>query len=293
MTILLIGGHGNIGKGLCMTNLGNEFVPTSRTNKAMIQLDPLDLDDLKATLDSHNYAAVVLLSACSKLDYCQQYPFESWNINVRMPSVIAKLTNQLGHKFVSFSTEYVYDGTLNHPKTESSQNISPISRYAYQKLLCEQYVLDNNPNALVLRLPKVYNYKYKGNLLTDSILTMNNLNSEQGLLAEDQLFSPISCDCLASILLKAIKINVAGVFNCGGSEIISRYDFVRIVADQLSLSFAYEKGKLHEITGANDLPCNTSMDSTALHELTGCRPMSILNYVQKHERALKCLTATI
>ena len=289
MTILLIGGNGNIGKGLCMTNLGKNFVPTSRTNKALIKLDPQDLDSLKSILDSHNYTAVVLLSACSKLDYCQQYPFDSWKINVRMPSQIAKLTHQLGYKFVSFSTEYVYDGTLNHPKTESPQNISPISRYAYQKFLCEQYVLDSNPNSLVLRLPKVYNYNYRGNLLTDCILAMNNKNV---LLAEDQLFSPISCDCLASILLKAIEINVAGVFNCGGSEMISRYDFVRIVAEQLSLTFDYEKGKLHAITGDQDLPCNTSMDSTALHELTGCSPISILHYVQKHERALKCLPTT-
>ena len=68
----------------------------------------------------------------------------------------------------------MYDGTLNYPKTESPQNISPISRYAYQKLLCEQYVLDSNPNSLVLRLPKVYNYNYRGNLLTDSIMPMNN-----------------------------------------------------------------------------------------------------------------------
>ena len=112
MTILLIGGNGNIGKGLCMTNLGKNFVPTSRTNKALIKLDPQDLDSLKSILDSHNYTAVVLLSACSKLDYCQQYPFDSWKINVRMPSQIAKLTHQLGYKFVSFSTEYVYDGII-------------------------------------------------------------------------------------------------------------------------------------------------------------------------------------
>ena len=60
MTILLIGGHGNIGKGLCMTNLGNQFVPTSRTNNAMIQLNPLDLDALNKSININGATHMVL-----------------------------------------------------------------------------------------------------------------------------------------------------------------------------------------------------------------------------------------
>ena len=98
--------------------------------------------------------AIIHTAAISDVNYCQENPSETSKINRDSAINISGLCADLGIGFIFTSTDLVFDG-LNPPYDETSP-VSPISRYAEQKVEAEIKIQECNPNAAICRMPLMY-----------------------------------------------------------------------------------------------------------------------------------------
>ncbi|MDR1326132.1 MAG: dTDP-4-dehydrorhamnose reductase [Treponema sp.] len=130
-------------------------------------------------------------------------------LNVDGPGNIAALAYKLGARFIHFSTDYVF-GTYNKPVSTSTgekrpyleaDDTSPIGVYAASKRDGEVRVIENTPDAYVIRTSWLYG-KYGNNFVT----TMLRLMQERDTISvvNDQRGSPTWAHDLADAIVKMI-----------------------------------------------------------------------------------------
>ena len=265
------------------SGLANNFIPAS-TNPAKrldnyLRLNPFRISDLNQFLVENACDGIVLLTGCSKLAYCEQEPHISYSVNVELPCQIARLASDHDLPVVFFSTEYLYNGSFNFPKTESDKNLLKLSNYSKQKHAMEELVMSLNPCSTILRIPKIYNHFYPGNLLGDLLEVFKT--NKRLLVAKDQVLSPLSSEDLSNILTQVIKKKLFGIFNCGGPEHMSRFRFAQIVSSFVSNDVELEPVKLSDVVDCSLIPLNTCMDSSRLSQLLKYSSCSINDYMIK------------
>lgn len=99
---------------------------------------------------------VLHLAALSDTGYCQQHPEDSHRANVDVPLWMAQAAAQMGAKLVAFSSDQVYAGVTQEGPLPETLALSPANTYGQHKLEAEQKVLDSLPNAVLLRVPWMY-----------------------------------------------------------------------------------------------------------------------------------------
>ena len=99
---------------------------------------------------------VLHLAALSDTSFCQQHPEESYRANVEVPVWMAEGASAAGAKLAAFSSDQVYAGTEQDGPLPETLALSPSNVYGRHKLEAEQRVLDILPDAVLLRVPWMY-----------------------------------------------------------------------------------------------------------------------------------------
>lgn len=96
------------------------------------------------------------LAALSDTGYCQAHPEESRRANVEVPLWMADAAAAAGAKLVAFSSDQVYAGVRQEGPLPETLALAPANTYGQHKLEAEQRVLDLLPDAVLLRVPWMY-----------------------------------------------------------------------------------------------------------------------------------------
>lgn len=152
--IVIVGSNGRLGRAL---------VDTCRANFDIAALTRHDLDlawsekRIVEALESGAAGAdaVLLAAGDTNVDHCQSHPEEARQLNVTAVGDIARWSAQRGIRFISFSSDYVFDGHQEAPYTETDP-IHPLSIYGQSKADGETATLEASPNHLVVRLTWLY-----------------------------------------------------------------------------------------------------------------------------------------
>ena len=280
--ILVIGATGNIGSSLLEQDNNKTLIGTSRSlgNGPIISLNPYNKEDIKLIIREHNIDSIVLLSATSKVDACYKNINLSSLSNIELPKIVSKASDELNKQIIFMSTEYIYNGEIEKEKNESVKNICPKNYYSLQKYAAETLVLETNKRSLILRLPKVYNFEYPGNFVYNFINKVKD-GSKLHKVAADQIFSPLSTYDLYKIIVLSANKDLKGIYNCGGIESKSRYEFILDIINSLKLNCMIEKDSLLNISGDSDLPLNVAMDSSKLHTELSYWPNSLKECIKR------------
>lgn len=126
-------------------------------------------DDILRFIEQEQPDAVLHLAALSDTGFCQQHPEESYRANVEVPVWMAEGASAAGAKLAAFSSDQVYAGTEQDGPLPETLALSPANVYGRHKLEAEQRVLDLLPDAVLLRVPWMYdlpswNLPIRGNL---------------------------------------------------------------------------------------------------------------------------------
>ncbi|HVG15640.1 MAG TPA: family 1 glycosylhydrolase, partial [Chitinophagaceae bacterium] len=76
-------------------------------------------------------------------------------VNCEGPAKLAKKCKEQGIRFLSFSSDLVFDGTKKEPYVESDE-LNPLNVVGLSKAMSEQAILDNNSEALVVRTSSLF-----------------------------------------------------------------------------------------------------------------------------------------
>jgi dTDP-4-dehydrorhamnose reductase len=169
-------------------------------------LDLSRVGTIEATLDRLDPAAVVNCAAYTKVDRAEEEEDLATTVNGVAVGVLARWCAKRNRRLVTFSTDYVFDGTGSTPYLESSPT-SPINAYGRSKRAGEIEALESG--ALVVRTSWVISGSHPN--FVPAILR----KARQGPLSvvDDQLGCPTIAGDLADATLAAISAGVGGVLH--------------------------------------------------------------------------------
>ena len=193
MTILIFGSTGQIGQALGaqlddVIVLGREQADFSKP------------DTLPAVVEDIHPEAVINAIAYTQVDKAEEEEPLATLINGDAPGVLANVAAKLGIPFVHYSTDYVYDGSGDQPRIETTPT-APLSAYGRSKLAGEKAVEAAGGRYLIFRTSWVYDAFGKNFLKT---MLRLGAEREQLRVVADQIGAPSYAPHLALATLQAM-----------------------------------------------------------------------------------------
>ncbi|OGB94932.1 MAG: NAD(P)-dependent oxidoreductase [candidate division NC10 bacterium RBG_16_65_8] len=216
--------------------------------------------------------AVVHCAAETSPDLCQAHPDESRRINVEVPADIARLCAGAGVPCAFVSTDLVFDGT--RPPYREGDPVSPIGVYGDQKAAAERAVREQNPGAVVCRLPPIFGDPgpASASFIQPWIAALHG--GRELRLFTDEFRTPVGARTAAMGLLMALGVG-SGILHLGGRERISRYDLGILLAEILGADAGLiTPGQQRDRAVGAPRPPDVSLDSSRAYAL-GYDPPSL------------------
>ncbi len=197
MKILVTGCNGQVGWELARTLLPlGEVVAANRQ-----QLDLADPDRLRAGIRRIAPDVIVNAAAYTAVDKAEQEPELAQAINAAAPEVMANELKAGSGLLVHYSTDYVFDGTLDRPYHESDA-ANPANSYGRSKLAGEQAISRCGADYLILRTSWVYASRGQNFMKTMLRLAAER---EQLRIVADQTGAPTWARLIAETTAHVVK----------------------------------------------------------------------------------------
>ena len=227
-TLLVIGSRGFVGGYAAQVAEADFHVIKANRNSTGqwndIAIDVTNPGSVSSAFRASRPDAVLLLSAISDIDRCQQHPDEARDVNLRGAERVAEACATSNARLLFTSTGAVFDGR-QHGYVEESP-VNPVSVYGETKALAEISVLKLCPSALVVRLSLVLGFA--GRPGTNGMLDSLRTRWASGEIVFAPVFesrNPIDAGTAASFMIDLLKkTETKGIFHVGCTDPIVRYD---------------------------------------------------------------------
>jgi dTDP-4-dehydrorhamnose reductase len=176
---------------------------------------------------------VVHCAALTNVDKCQHEPERCKTLNTSASGILAAAAKKNGSALVYISTDAVYaKGPGPHDEKNAGGDLSV---YAASKLEAESSVMKAHVGALVLRTCMIgWNQNPGLSSLAEWIVATLSEGKQLPGFA-DVRFSPLFTGTLAKLMLSAAQAGLAGVYNLGSSDGLSKYQTALLFAQGLGL----------------------------------------------------------
>lgn len=226
------------------------------------RLDLTDQEEVKSVLAEIRPELIIHCAAYTKLDDCEKNHGYAKLMNVDVTGLLAEQTS----RFVYISSDAVFSGDKGNYKEEDASDA--INYYGHTKYLGEKAALKNQ-NSLVIR-SSIYGFNTNEN---QSIAEWGARNLSVGKSVNgftDVIFNPLYSWQLAQILLELVKNDCKGVLHLGSDEVLSKFDFFRLLARELNV----DEGLVNPVSVDSieflaKRTKNTSLNVEKMSELTG------------------------
>ncbi len=176
--------------------------------------------------------AIVNAAAHTAVDKAESEPERARAINALAPGALAAEAAALGAWLVHFSSDYVFDGSGDAPRTEDAPT-GPLNAYGRSKLEGEQLVRASGCRHLILRTSWVY--AARG---ANFAKTMLRLAAERDAIdvIDDQFGAPTGAELLADVAALALRRALAepalaGTYHCAAAGVTSWHGYARFVIE--------------------------------------------------------------
>ena len=245
--IWVIGYKGMLGSEICrqLTENNIQFV------RSDVDVDITDIKALDQFAKCWAVTWIINCAAYTAVDKAESDIELAHKLNVEGPENIARVAKKYGAKLIHISTDYVFDGTGDTPRTEDMP-VAPIGVYGVTKAKGEEAVRNNTDKYYILRTAWLYGWAGK-NFVYTMIRAMNN--HEAVKVVNDQKGTPTFAGDLAKVILQIIddKTVSYGTYHVTDLGEITWWDFTNEIKKQ-----GIEAGWINE-TGKNCVvnPCTT------------------------------------
>jgi nucleoside-diphosphate-sugar epimerase len=248
--ILITGGAGFFGSKLSEILLSdNNFVTVydnlyfgqdgvvpleSNKNYKFIKGDVTNYDDLKPYIFDNDI--VIHLAALVGEPVCKEHKDQIYKINTDPAKFISDICNENNKKLVFLST------CSNYGKTDLIVNedseLNPLGLYSDSKIKAEEYILEKNKSALVLRCSTLFgvSHRMRVDLTINQFVYEILTNGSVSVYGESAWRPYLHVEDASNLILSAININMSGVCNIGDESL--NYTKKQIV-DILSKKFLF------------------------------------------------------
>ncbi len=175
---------------------------------------------------------LVNTAGMTNVDWCESHQEEALYINAILAENVASAAQESGITLVHISTDHLFSGQM--PMVDEEADPAPLNVYARTKLEGEQRVIEQCPDAVIVRT-NFYGWGHRFRTsLTDWVI--GSLRKGETINAfTDVWFTPILIDYLVDAVHELLSKGVTGIVNVVGDERISKYEFAMQIADVFSL----------------------------------------------------------
>ena len=240
--ILVIGSNGMLGQRfselfsnsnkvelMCASAEENSFLP----NIQYKQLDITKKNSVRQIIIDFFPDIIINTAAFTNVDKSETEKETAWKINVGGVENIALYSWTIDAQLIHFSTDYIFDGK-NGPYNEEDKP-NPIGYYGRTKLASENSIHISGTRYSIIRTNVLYGSSKYGRPDFVKWFVDSLKKGERVRIVTDQVGNPTYIDDLVNAVNKIIEFKKEGIFNIGGREMISRYNFALKIAKYFGL----------------------------------------------------------
>jgi dTDP-4-dehydrorhamnose reductase len=227
-----------------------------------------DPDALDALLSSRRPAMVFNCAAYNAVDRAETDRAAAYAVNSEGAANTARACARHRIRLVHFSTNFVFDGTLDRPYVESDVP-APLSVYASSKLEGEQRVRDLMPGALVIRTSALFGdtgSAIKGGSFPERILSRAR-GGEPLRVVADQRVNPTYTGDLAPAAVELAESGLEGVVHVVAAGCAGWDEFARAVLAEFEVPAEVTVASTAELGSPAARPLNGCLASTRVAAL--------------------------
>lgn len=285
MQYLILGADGYIGSFLYQQLIakGCVVLGTSRrinngNSLLFYDIQTGDIDNILSKINDKDKTAIICI-ANTKIDSCHDNFNQAYDINViKTKELIHKLSKQDFYN-IYFSSDNVFDGTQGNYTEESLT--SPINKYGMMKAEMEKYILEEEANTCILRIPKVVStFQTKQNILTE---WENQIKKGYVHCIEENRISFVSIEDIYKACVIVAEQRMHGLYNIVGDESYSRAELANKFLNILgNTNVIVKEYGLEKFSFKDRRPLNVSMSNDKFKNKTGFLFMSMDEVIDKY-----------
>lgn len=274
MNVLITGSNGQLGRELAK-NLANGYtelgpIPEELqgTQVVCVDVDEMDITNYDAVVDLVEELSLDVIFNCAaytNVNGCETDSDTAFRVNALGARNLAMAAERFGAKLIHVSTDYVFSGEGNTPRSEWDL-CNPQSVYGKTKYLGEQYVRDFCKRYFIVRTAWLYGYE--GN---NFVKTIMRIAREKGsaTVVNDQFGNPTNAADLAHHLLKLAVTEQYGLYHCTGTGECSWYDFACKIVEYAGIPATVSPCTTAEYPTPAKRPAYSSLDNRMLRNTVG------------------------
>jgi dTDP-4-dehydrorhamnose reductase len=256
MTFAITGSGGQLGRAFQMFLEGRGLVAAGAGRTVC---DITSFSEIDLWLDAQKPSVVINAAAYNRVDAAEDDPETAFAVNALGPRLLARACAARKIKFVHFSTDHVFDGKKRAPYVEGDA-VHPLNVYGAGKLEGEKFVCTENPCALVLRTSWVYGGDR--NFLNRLLLWAGENKAVR--VAEDETSVPTSTEDIVQITLRALDLDLKGVYHATSSGTASRLEWARYFLERSGLAIAVTPALLADFKLRAARPLYAAMNNSRI-----------------------------
>lgn len=228
--LLIIGKNGTLGKAF------EKICHIRSINTVMLSRNEMNICDkssIAAAIDRLKPWAIINTAGFVKVDEAENCADECRQINAYGAGLLANQCNKLGIRYMTFSSDMVFDGNKRTPYLETD-SVNPVNVYGQSKAEGEALVMDSCPSSLIVRSSSffgpwdTYNFAYH---------VLHQLRKDQSCAAlNDVYISPTYVPDLVNASLDIFIDEATGIWHVTNDGTLTWADFARAIAGRAGIS---------------------------------------------------------
>lgn len=258
--ILITGANGQLGYDFqrLFKKENIDFIATDVND-----LDITDINKIREFVKDKNIDMIINCAAYNNVDKAEDEVEICTKLNTQAPYELSIVAREIKADFVTYSTDFVFDGAKNSPYTEEDIP-NPLSVYGKTKLEGERKVLASYDRSFVIRTSWVFGVA--NNNFNKQVM---NWSKSKDILSivDDQVSSPTYSKDLAYYSWELIKTKKYGLYHLSNGDEASKYDQAKYVLDKISWCGTLNPAKTSDFNLKAKRAPYTKLDSSKIEKI--------------------------
>lgn len=257
--ILITGANGQLGYDFqrLFDRLKEKYIKTDKEN-----LDITDVNKIREFVKNKNITLIINCAAYNDVDKAEDEIEECKKLNTSAPKNLAIIANEIGADYITYSTDFVFDGKKRSPYTEDDL-VNPLSIYGKSKYEGEKEVFKIKPNSFIIRTSWLFGVA--NNNFNMQIINWSK-NKNELKIVDDQISSPTYSKDLAYYSWELIKTKKYGLYHFSNNGEASKYDQAKYILDKIDWQGKLKKAKTKDFNLKAERSEYTKLDSSKLEK---------------------------
>ena len=236
--VLLTGADGQLGQDFqkLFDKSGIKYTATDYK-----ELDVTNKEKVKEFVNSNNFTMIINCAAYNNVDKAEEEPEKCYALNSHGPKYLAEICKEKNIVFVTYSTDFVFDGEKEIPYIEEDIP-NPLSIYSKAKLEGERYSLEYE-KSFVIRTSWVFGMG--NNNFCKQVINWSK-GKDKLRIVDDQISSPTYSKDLAEYSWELIQTDKYGLYHLSNDGEASKFEQAQYILKKIGWKGIIERAKTEE-----------------------------------------------